>query len=132
MEETAHTVARWLLTPTTLVLSGIIAGLVECAQRASFPRNLCSALAVGLGVLGGGLYTVFYADPSDFWSPAVGTLLVEGLVVGLMASGVWGTGEEVARMLLGRERPDGTPTQERRKGTRRDVQPPQPPGTPTK
>jgi len=114
-EQAGGGILRWLLSPTSIFLAAVIAGLVECALRAGWPRNLGALLAVGLGAVGAILYVVFFAPPGLDWSSApVGRVLFEGLVLGLMASGTWTAYKEAVRVVQGDETLSGFPTRERR------------------
>lgn len=73
----------WGLPASLLVL-----GLVQLAKQIGFPGRQAGILAAVLGVLGG-VGAWFYGE-----SEAVASA-INGLVVGLAASGLWSTGKHV-------------------------------------
>lgn len=62
----------------------IVAGLVEVAKHSGFPDRFAGLLALVLGIAGG----VSFAQLAGVH---VATGLVQGIVVGLAASGAWST-----------------------------------------
>lgn len=81
-------------SPEVVVWAGfaalpIVAGLVKVATGAGFPRRFAGALALVLGVTGGWTF-------GQLAGVHVATGIVQGIVVGLAASGAWSTTHELA------------------------------------
>lgn len=62
----------------------LVIALVQLAKAAGFPSRYAGLLAAGLGLLGGAL-SYWFADS------ALAAAVVNGLVAGLGAAGVWST-----------------------------------------
>jgi len=100
-------------SPTAIFLGAVISGIVEVVKRNGFPDNLSPLLAVGLGVLGGLGYVQFYGSGIG-WRPEVGDVLLRGLVLGLIAGGVFAFTKTVGKVFGNEEDTHGKPVKERR------------------
>lgn len=105
--------ALWVASPLAVLLAAILTAIVEAAKRAGFPNNLCPWLAIALGVVGAVAYVQFYGSGVG-WRPEVGDSLIRGLVLGLMAGGVFSLVRATSRVATGEETIQGVATVERR------------------
>lgn len=65
----------------------LVMGIVEVAKRSGFPHRYAALLALILGLAGG----IGFGFPNPDISPT--TAIVQGLLVGLGASGAWDSGK---------------------------------------
>lgn len=77
-------VTWWGLPAASLVLA-----LVELAKQAGFPSRWAGVLAVALGALGGAAAYVWGGSEAA-------ASVVNGLMAGLMAAGLWSTAKNAA------------------------------------
>lgn len=96
-------------TPSVVVWAGaaalpLVAGVVQLAKNAGFPQRWAGFLAMGVALTG----SVYFGHVTGVDSA---TSIVQGLLVGLAASGAWSTGKNTIGAALRRrgEKGQGRP-----------------------